>query len=102
MDKGLDETFDTWAIVALFGHTTLAGHCTKSRIPGFIRVDIFVGDEVKPLATRNLNPKAIYSLDPCTEEVARAMAVRYSPRPVTAWDAQQLLGPAVENPIKEF
>ena len=65
----------TWCVVDLFGHTRLAGQVSEQEIAGhgFVRVDVpKVGD--LPAFTRFLGHGAIYSITPCDENTARAVA----------------------------
>ncbi len=77
--------FDMHAIVELMGHQRIAGHVTEVAIGGaaFIRVDVpavtrraHYSDKSEEVAayTRYLSAAAIYAINPCTEEVARAAA----------------------------
>lgn len=91
MVKTMDEnkSFDSWAVVELFGHATFAGHVTEQTIGGasFLRLDVpeqkyterrysndycAVDVEVTvPAFTKFLTQGAIYSMTPCSEDVAR-------------------------------
>lgn len=77
-------TLETWAIVELFGHTTVAGYITEQSIGGgaFIRVDVPDIDG-QPGFTKFYGDKAIYAITPTTEEVARIAVERLRVRPVT-------------------
>lgn len=104
MENGNNQKFDCWAIVELMGHQIIAGKVTEESIAGagFIRVDVPQATRNKerwegggtletPEYTRYLQPNAIYALNPCTEEVARAAAasravtppdlLRFAPKP---------------------
>lgn len=69
-------SFDQWCVVELFGHQQLAGKVTEQVIAGtgFLRVDVPRADG--SFVTRLQNPKSVYGIRPCTEEVARAAALR--------------------------
>lgn len=79
-------TFDTWAIVELFGHSKIAGRVTEQQIAGstFLRVDV-PDREGQPGFTRFYGANAIYALTPVDEEIARRAAEAISPKPVTVW-----------------
>ena len=86
-----------WAIVELFGHTKMAGEVSTQTLGGasFIRVDA-PETKSKPAYTRTLNPSAIYALNWCTEDVARAAAETHNPQPVTSWDLRKAVNKAIE------
>ncbi len=79
--------FEQWAIINLFGHQKMGALVTEQAIGGvsFVRVDIPDTKKGKGY-TRLLGSGAIYSIDFCTEEVARACAEYSSPEPVTSWE----------------
>lgn len=98
------ERFDTFAIVELFGHTKIAGRVSEQTVGGasFIRVDVPELPEIpeerwerggirrraiplQPAFTRLFGASAIYSITPCSEEVALAAAQRIRPEPVAAY-----------------
>jgi hypothetical protein len=77
--------FDEWAIVELMGHRKLAGRVTEAAWPpGWIRLDIPSDDGT--YATQFYSPGAGYCMTPVTEELARAVAKRARPAPVTRWE----------------
>ena len=79
------------------GHTKMAGEVSTQTLGGasFIRVDA-PETPSKPAYTRTLNPSAIYALNWCTENVARAAAETHNPQPVTHWDLRQAVSKAIE------
>ena len=85
-----NETNDKfWAIVELFGHTILAGEVSKCEIADFVQINIpKVGDI--PAWSKMVNPKAIYGINPVTEEVAKAKAETINQMPIDRWDIEQL------------
>ncbi len=106
----MDEAkFDQWALVELFGHARIAGRVTEQQIGGasFIRVDVpdievrareqVVHKRVKvdhrEGFTRFFGASAIYSISPCSEEVARLAAAQIQAEPVIPWipDARRML-----------
>ena len=86
-----DKVFEEWAILELMGHRRLAGLVREQTIgsASFIRIDIFVKDE-KATATQFYNPSAIYCLTPVSEELARQIAKRDQPQPVTRWELPEI------------
>jgi hypothetical protein len=81
-----EQKFEKWCIVELFGHQKLVGMVTEAQIGGcnFIRVDV---PEVhgQPAFTRFYGEKAIYSITPVSEEVARAAMDYLRVRPVATY-----------------
>ena len=57
----------------------------------------FVASEWK--LSKMLNPSAIYSITPVTEETARAAAKSCSAAPVTRWDVQDLIDRETKNKL---
>lgn len=83
---------ELWAIVELMGHQKVAGKLSEQVIGGasFIRVDVPATDTT-PSFTRLLTDKAIYAINPVTEEVARYQAGRIQAQPIEAWDYRTML-----------
>ena len=80
-----EKTFETHALVELFGHARIAGHLSEETIAGqgFIRVDV-PATQRSPEFTRYFGPSAIYSITPVTQELAQTLAEQiYIPEPVT-------------------
>lgn len=83
----LEEKFECYAILEIFGHMRLAGKVTEATIGGcsFMRLDVpDVGD--KRGFTRFYGQGAIYSMTPCTEEIARAAAASFEAQAVSVYD----------------
>jgi len=98
----ISQTFDSWAVVELLGHKTIAGRISEQAIGGaaLLRIDVpetrrmrqqivaFEGhvEEVKPGYTKFIGPGSIYCITPTDEATARRCAQeieRYSsPIPV--------------------
>jgi hypothetical protein len=97
--------FETWAVVELFGHQRIAGHCTEETIAGsaLLRVDVPAVADAQPF-TRYYGAGAIYAITPCTEEVARrvAGAVQVSPIPVYLPRLPQLAAASEQRVDPEF
>lgn len=87
MSQDKQQSFESWCIVELFGHQRMAGYVTEANIAGgaFIRIDVpEAGDQ--PAFTRLLGPSAIYAMNPCDEQTARAAAAAFRPKPVQQWE----------------
>jgi hypothetical protein len=80
------DAFDIWAIVEIMGHTKLAGRASEQTIAGstFLRVDV-PGVDGQESFTRFYGAGAIYSITPCTEEIARRAAEALRERPITVF-----------------
>jgi hypothetical protein len=88
----MNDKFETWAIVELFGHNKIAGKVSEQTIGGSSMVRVDVPDtEASPAFTRLLNVSAIYAINPVTEEVAVGYAGRLQSKPIEAWDAREVL-----------
>lgn len=88
----MQEKFETWAIVELFGHNKIAGKVSEQTIGGSSMVRVDVPDtEASPAFTRLLNVSAIYAINPVTEDVATAYAGRLQSKPIEVWDAREVL-----------
>jgi len=82
------EKFETWAVIELFGHAQIAGKVSAATIGGcsFLRVDVpQYGNRAE--FTKFLGNGAIYSMTPCSEEIARAALKHISPEPVSVYGA---------------
>lgn len=79
-------SINTWAIVDLFGPQQIAGLVSEHPIGGesMLRVDVpaVPGHEA---FTRFYGVKAIYSLTPCSEDIARVAVERLRERPITIY-----------------
>lgn len=94
MAEQQQEGFDQFAILELMGHRRLAGHVTEETIGGatFIRIDVPNGTD-GTVATQLYAPAAVYCITPTTEEIARQVAARSRPEPVTRWELEAAEGP---------
>jgi hypothetical protein len=83
----LEDKFDQWCVIELFGFKKIAGRVSEVTVAGgsFLRVDI-PGPDGKTIASPHYGPAAIYSLTPTTEEIAKAFALQHQPEPVTRWE----------------
>lgn len=91
-------TFESWAIVEIFGHQQIAGLMTEQVIAGqgFVRVDV-PATPGRAAFTRMFGPSAIYSIIPTTEDVATRFAERQVQAPVQLYQ----LAPALPSKIVE-
>lgn len=92
MTEQTKDTFDQWCILEIFGHERIAGRVTEQRIGGssFVRVDV-PGLNGADGFTRLYGEKAIYSITPVSEDIARRAAAKMQVEPVNVY---QLAAPA--------
>ncbi|MPR36601.1 hypothetical protein [Salmonirosea aquatica] len=91
-------TTEFWALVELMGHQKIAGKLSEQVLGGssFIRIDVPELPD-SPAFTRLLTDKAIYAINPVTEEVARHMAQQIRAQPINAWDARKMFERQLEQ-----
>lgn len=79
--------FEGWCVVELMGHRKLAGFARQVDLFGasMLRLDV-PADEESIAATQFYSAAAIYCLTPTTEEIARGLARRARPEPVSRWE----------------
>lgn len=95
----MSEKFDHWAIVDVMGHQRIAGRVREQTLGGqaFIRVDVPACGPVLPF-TKLLGGASIYSISPCTEEVARMVAEQLHVQPITAYDLPSEIRERIQRP----
>jgi hypothetical protein len=87
----VNEKFDLWCIVELFGHSKIAGRCTEQNIAGtnMLRVDVPETDG-QPAFTRLLGAAAIYAINPVDEDTARHIAGKLQVKPIESWNISEV------------
>lgn len=93
------QTFESWAVVELFGHQRIAGRVTEQQVAGtnFLRVDVPELPATEARGFRNAQPAlpaysrlfgagAIYAINPVSEAVARHAAMEFRAQPVIPFD----------------
>lgn len=88
-----------WAILELFGHSTIAGQVTERNYGSitFLQVEVPETDK-QPAYTRLINPQAVYAINPVDEQTARRRAGHLNKTPITEWE----IGQAVEKHMKQL
>lgn len=94
------DLFQSWALVEIFGRKKVAGLLQEVTFCGttFARVDI-PETEKQPARTVFYNGQAIYSVNPCDEETARALAERFTDdAPVSEWSLRRMAEKLLPEP----
>ena len=80
------ESFDSWAVLELMGHVRIAGRVTEEERFGAKvgRIDIPTPDG--GFVTQYFTAGSIYRMTACTEDAARAVALKNQPTPVHRWE----------------
>lgn len=88
----LQEKFELWCVVELFGHAKIAGKCTEQNIAGanMLRVDVPETTQ-QPAFTRFFGSAAIYAINPVDEKTARHFAEKLNTKPIEAWDISEMI-----------
>jgi hypothetical protein len=92
-----EEKFEGWCILELMGRRKMAGKVSEASLGGgaFLRID--VPGEGSNVATQFYSPSAVYCITPTTEEIARQVAPRWQPAPVTRWELPAPVRPEPED-----
>lgn len=93
-----DEKKEFWAIVSLMGHQQIAGFLDEYTMGGCSFLRITVPETTRqPAWTRLFKDNSIYSIDPCTEDVAKWKAESLNVAPIIVWDANSMLEKQLEK-----
>lgn len=86
----MGEGFSGWCVLELLGHVRLGGKVSEVEMFGqkMGRINIPHGDG---FVSRVFGGAAVYSLTPCGEAEARAVAKASNPEPLHSWEVRQLL-----------
>lgn len=78
------EAFESWAVIEIMGHDRYAGRVTERAIGGcsFVQIDVPAVNGREGY-TKLFGSAAIFSITPCTEEVAKAVAERIEHRGIS-------------------
>lgn len=88
----MENKFDLWCIVELFGHTKIAGRCTEQNIAGtnMLRVDV-PETTTQPPFTRFFGSAAIYAINPVDEDTAKFYSEQLNMKPIESWNVKDML-----------
>lgn len=88
MSENTPPRFETWGILEIMGHSRFAGFITNDAPAGInlLRIDVPAipacdYGEALPAFTKWFSPAAIFSMTPCTEDLARHAAAAMRVRP---------------------
>lgn len=83
------ETLDCWAVVEIMGHDRYAGKIAEESHAGaaFLRIDVPELDGC-PAFTKFFGAGAIFSITPCSQELAILKAREFHAHPVQVWTPQ--------------
>ena len=81
-----------WAILELFGHTTIAGQVTEINYGAVTFLSVNVPEtRQQPTYTKLINPTAVYAINPVDEETAKRRAENLNKAPITAWEMDKMI-----------
>ena len=82
----MNEKFEQFAIVELFGHQIIAGNVSEQVIggQGFVRVDVPSIDGQEAF-TKFYGAGAIYAITPCDEKTMLAAVMGLRQKPIDVW-----------------
>lgn len=84
------EKLELAAIIELFGHTTIACKVTESSFgDDFLQCDV-PETAAQPSFTRIIAKKAVYAINPVTEEVMLLKAESMNTKPIESWDIRKM------------
>jgi hypothetical protein len=92
------EAFESWAVLELMGHVRTAGRITEEQRFGAVLGRCDVPQDDGSFVTVYFGGSSVYRLTPCSEEAARAVALRNKPEPVHQWEMPQPKLPAPQPP----
>lgn len=89
-DSKVNSEQSMWGILEILGHRKLAGLLKQEQILGtsLIRIDCYSQDREKPLFTQYYSPQSVFSLLPCSEEVAKKYTDSCQFVPVQKWELE--------------
>jgi len=100
-----EKLFDSWAIVELMGHRSLAGRISEQVIGGasLLRIDVPECPSIDarpaiPEFTQFYGATAIYCITPTTEEIARRVTLQKRERPIALYDVAPRALPVLASP----
>ncbi len=74
---------DTWAVVALFGHTKISGKVTTVTLGSAVMIRVDVPEtKTMPVFHKFYNTSAIYDITPTDEETAKFVAEELAATPL--------------------
>lgn len=88
----MEQTFESWAIIELFGRTRLAGLVSEKTVAGdgFLQIQV-PATKYQPEFSKFIKPSAVYAITPVTEETARYTAEQINTAPIMPWDVRKVV-----------
>jgi hypothetical protein len=77
---------ESWAVVELLGHVTMAGKLSEEERFGAKMGRVDIPTDAGGWTTIYFGGSSVYRITPCVEAVARAKARSHQPKPVYAWE----------------
>lgn len=98
----MQEKFQEWVLLSLFGHKQLAGLLSEAEIGGgsLLRLDI-PEVEGNPAFTKFVNVSSVYSIDPISEDTARRYAARLKAKPIEGWDLSSMVQTRIDEMVSQ-
>jgi len=95
----MENTFNEWALVELFGHNKIAGKVSEFKMgnDSMIRVDVPEIDEKHPAFTKIYSPKAVYGITPLSEQSAMGFVRSFKVKPIDIYDMQRVFESEIEK-----
>lgn len=89
-----EKTPEVWAVVELMGHQRAGGRLSEEEKFGVKLGRLDVPQKDGTFLTQYFGGSSVFRVSIVTEEMARAVAMSYPPRPVQAWEL-----PRDEKPV---
>lgn len=86
----MTEAFQSWCIVELMGHVTLAGYVTETEIGGgkLMRIEVPQSKGMQAF-TSFFGATSVYKMTPVDEETVQTLCKRQQQQPFQSWELKQ-------------
>lgn len=98
----MQEKFQEWVLLSLFGHKQIAGLLSEAEIGNgsLLRLDV-PESEGNPGFTKFVNISSVYSIDPISEDTARRYAARLKVKPIEGWDLSSMVQTRIDEMVSQ-